>query len=201
MKPSTKPRRPRASFLWLRLLLSLMVGVLAIVPGKVAGQPSISKEYQIKAAFLFNFAQFIEWPTNTFTNVGTSFSIGILGDDPFGKALDETVQGETIQQHRLVIRRSQRLEDLQDCQIIFISKSEKGHLPEILSKLGGKKMLTVSELQGFASHGGVINFYLEGNKVRFEINPSTAQREGLKISSQLLSLGKIIESETPKEEK
>ncbi len=163
-------------------------------------QSTASREYQLKAAFLFNFAQFVEWPTNTFTNVEEPFIIGILGEDPFGKALDETVQGETIQKHKLVIVRSRRAEDLAACQILFISKSEKNRVAEILPKLTARKILTVSEVQGFASHGGVINFFLEGNKVRFEINPATAQREGLKISSQLLSLGKIIETVPGKEE-
>ena len=186
--------------LWLRVLLCLMAGTLSLTFEKVQAQASATKEYQVKAAFLYNFAQFVEWPSNTFANAEAAFGIGILGDDPFGKALDETVRGESIQNHRLIIQRSQRIEDLQACQIIFISKSEKGRVAEILSKLGARKILTVSELQGFASRGGVINFYLEGNKVRFEINPATAQREGLKISSQLLNLGKIIEPAPRKEE-
>jgi hypothetical protein len=189
----------RALLTWLRVLFCLMTGTFALGSENVLADTSASKEYQIKAAFLFNFAQFVEWPSNTFTNADMPFTIGILGDDPFGKALDETVQGETIQTHKLVIRRSRQLEDLDGCQLIFVAKSEKGKLGEILPKLQSWKILTVSEMQGFANRGGVINFYVEGNKVRFEINLATAQREGLKISSQLLSVGKIVETEPAKE--
>ncbi|MDB6019022.1 MAG: YfiR family protein [Pedosphaera sp.] len=180
------------------LFIFLLAAALAFIPVTAGAQAAASKEYQIKSAFLFNFAQFVEWPANTFTNAEAPFCIGILGEDSFGRALDETIQGETIQNHKLLIQRSQRLEDLQACQLVFISKSEKGRVAEVLSKLGDRRILTVSELPGFASRGGMINFYLEGKKVRFEINPAAAQREGLKISSQLLSLGKIIEPEPPK---
>jgi hypothetical protein len=192
------PRTTRASLAWLRVLGCLAAGVFALGASRVQGEAS--KEYQVKAAFLFNFAQFVEWPTNTFTNTEEPFTIGILGADPFGQALDETVQGEMIQKHRMIIRRSPRIEDLQGCQILFISKSEKSRVTEILPKLG-TRILTVSEVQGFTSHGGVINFYLEGSKVRFEINPVSARHEGLKISSQLLSVGKVVESEPASEGK
>jgi hypothetical protein len=186
---------------WPRILLCLFAAVLALRCGSVQAEPPVSKEYQIKAAFLFNFIQFVEWPASAFTNAQAPFRIGILGNDPFGGALDQTVQGETIQNHKLKVERSQRLEGLQGCQLIFISKSEKRHVDEILPKLQAGKILTVSEIPGFASHGGMINFYVEGNKVRFEINPATAQSEGLKISSQLLGLGKIVKPDPEKHEK
>jgi hypothetical protein len=169
--------------------------ILAIASGRTAAQPTVSREYQVKAAFLFNFAQFVEWPTNTFTNAEAPFVIGVLGDDPFGNALEETIRGETIKNHKLVILRSKRAEDLQNCQLIFVSKSEHAHEAEILSRCTARKILTVSEIQGFANHGGIINFFADGKKIRFEINPATAEREGLKISSQLLSLGKIVETD------
>lgn len=158
-----------------------------------SAQMAATKEYQIKAAFLFNFAQFVDWPPAAFPNPDSPFRIGILGDDPFGPALDQTIQGETIHNRKLIIQRSQRAEDLKDCNLVFISRSEKGRMGEILPKFNAGVILTVSEVEGFTRRGGIINFYLEGNKVRFEINPAAAQREGLKISSQLLSLGKIVE--------
>jgi len=167
------------------LLLLLTGGVNALA------QSSSSKEYQIKAAFLFNFAQFVDWPT--LTNSDTPFQIGVLGENPFGSALEETVQGETIKNHKIAIVQARSVADLKNCQMIFISKSEKKHIPKILSELNSSSILTVSELDGFTEDGGIINFYLDGRKVRFEINPTAARREGLKISSQLLSLGKIVE--------
>lgn len=169
--------------------------MLIMTPARTIGQTPASKEYQIKAAFLFNFVQFVEWPPTAFTNTAAPFRIGILGDNPFGQSLEDIVRNETIRNRPLVIKYSRRVEDMDDCQIIFISKSEKGRLAEVLSRLNSREKLTVSEIEGFARRGGMINFYLEGNKVRFEINPEAAQREGLKMSSQLLSLGKIIKSE------
>jgi hypothetical protein len=174
-----------------RVLLALVLFPLWDGP-VLPAQTAASREYQIKAAFLLNFAQFVEWPPARFASAEQPFSIGILGDDPFGPALEQTVQGETIHNHRLVIQRSPTIESLKDCQLIFVSRSEKGRVADILSKLDDRDILTVSEIEGFARRGGIINFYLEGNKVRFEINPVSAQRDGLKISSQLLSLGKIV---------
>jgi hypothetical protein len=153
-----------------------------------------SKEYQIKAAFLYNFAQFVDWPSAAFANTNAPFNIGILGDDPFDGSLDATIQDETINGHKIVAIRSQRIEDLKNCQIIFVCKSEKKRIAEILTELDSKPILTVSEIDGFAQRGGNINFFLAGTKVRFEINPGAAQSDGLKISSQLLSLGKIVQS-------
>ncbi len=156
--------------------------------------PAQSKEYQIKAAFLFNFAQFVNWPSGAFPGTNAPFCIGVLGDDPFSGALDATIQGETIDNHKIIVERSQNVADLKNCQMIFVSKSERKHVAEILSALDSKPILTVSEVDGFAERGGGINFYLAGTKVRFEINPGVAQSDGLKISAQLLSLGKIVQS-------
>jgi YfiR/HmsC-like len=183
---------------WPFFLLTLCLLSFCWPVGSRAQTP-VSKEYQIKAAFLFNFAQFVEWPPQTYTNADQPFIIGVLGEDPFGPALDQTVQDETIHTRKLIVRRSQRPEDLHDCQLVFICKSEKSHVADILPKFAGRRILTVSELPGFASSGGMINFYLDGSKVRFEINPTSAQRSELRISSQLLSLGKLIASDSPKE--
>jgi hypothetical protein len=156
------------------------------------GHAQDSKEYQIKAAFLFNFAEFVKWPSDSFATAAAPFCIGILGDDPFGSTMEATVGGETIDNHPLTVVRSQRIEDLKDCQMIFVSRSEEGQLGAILSQLDSKPVLTVSDVESFASDGGDIDFFLSNGKVRFEINPQSARRGGLKISSQLLSLGKIV---------
>jgi hypothetical protein len=182
-------------YVWLRLILLTMSG-LAFKPGESSAQtPPPSKEYQIKAVFLFHFAQFVEWPATAFPDAATPIRIGVLGEDPFGAALEEAIRGETIRNRGLVILRSQRVEDLKNCHLLFIGRLAKGRADQILPQLNSAAVLTVSESEGFAARGGVINFYLEGNKVRFEINPGVAQRHGLKISSQLLSLGRIIDSE------
>jgi hypothetical protein len=188
-KSRTSPTRSPSRFL--RRLFCLLIFVIQFAAAN-PGRADQSNEYQLKAAFLFNFAQFVKWPTAAFTNAGEPFYIGILGDDPFGPALDETVQGATIANHKLVVRRARSLEGLQDCQMIFICKSEQGHLPQILSQLDSRPILSVSEIDSFAKAGGVIDFYLRAGKVRFEINPNAAQQKGLKISSQLMTLGKIV---------
>lgn len=176
---------------FLLLLLVLSAGVLG--PGTVRAQSDGNREYQIKAAFLFNFVQFVRWPGAAFPTSDAPFYIGVLGDDPFGSALDDTIQGESINGHRLMVIRSPRIEELKDCQMIFVCRSEESRVDAILSQLNSRPILTVSEIGNFAGKGGDIDFYLSSDKVRFEINPQAAQRCGLKISSQLLSLGKIVE--------
>jgi hypothetical protein len=173
------------------LLVALLLAVLGL--GAAQGQSDASKEYQIKAAFLYNFVQFVKWPSDSFGSANAPFCIGVLGDDPFDGALEAIVRGENIDSHRLMVEHASRYEDLQDCQMIFVCRSEEDHLPEILSQIGSRPVLTVSEIDSFARNGGDIDFYLEGSKVRFEINPSSARRSGLKISSQLLNLGRIVE--------
>jgi len=171
--------------------MGLLIFIL-LFPAVGLARAQESKEYQLKAAFLFNFVQFVKWPPDSFSNAGAPFCIGILGDDPFGSALEETIRGEAIDNHPLTVVRAQRIEDLKDCQVIFVCRSEEGHVSEILSQLDSRPILTVSEVESFARDGGDIDFYLSDGKVRFEINPGSAQRCGLKISSQLLSLGKIV---------
>ncbi len=180
--------RHRLAGFWLVLFLLLPSGGMNLYA------QATSKEYQIKAAFLFNFMQFVEWPPTVFKNADDPFRIGVLGQDPFNAALEETVQGETISNHKIIVEHATQVDNLKNCQLIFISKSEKKYVTEILSALDDKPILTVSEIEGFAERGGGINFYLEGNKVRFEVNPDAAQHDGLKVSSQLLSLGKIVET-------
>jgi hypothetical protein len=155
-----------------------------------------SKEYQVKAAFLYNFAQFVLWPATAFTNSSEPFQIGILGENPFGKALEEMVQGETIQGRPIKVVESTHVERLAGCQILFISKSEAAHFNEVFSKLESRPVLTVSEDPGFIQHGGIVNFYRDGPKVRFEINPDAAGKNGLKVGSELLAVGKISHAET-----
>ena len=181
--------------------LFIWAGLLASGGLEMRAQPSASKEYQLKAAFLYNFAQFVQWPEAAFPEASTPISIGVLGDDPFGVALDRVVQGESINNRKLIIKRSRQLDDLQSCHLLFISKSEKGRLAQILASLEARSILTVGETEQFAKRGGVINFFFDENRIRFEINTDAARRKGLKISSQLLSLGRIVGAETgPKNE-
>ncbi len=184
---------PPPSPKWQRRFFGLLIFILCMSTFGMGRAGAQSKEYQLKAAFLYNFAQFVKWPSSSFAADNAPFYIGILGDDPFGGAIEKIIQGESIDNHKLVILRSRNVEDLKDCQLLFISKSEEDHVAKILFKLDARPILLVSEIDGFAQSGGVINLYLQGGKVRFGINPNAAQRRGLKVSSQLLSLGRIIE--------
>ena len=145
-------------------------------------------EYEVKAAFLSNFTQFVKWPAKAFSDAAAPFSIGILGDDPFGNALEKIVQGQSGAGRKIAIRRGRRAEDVRSCQIVFISKSERARIAEHIAALQGAAILVVGETEQFTRQGGAIGFKMEGDKVRFEIGSGTAQRAGLELSSRLLKL-------------
>lgn len=149
-------------------------------------------EYEVKAALLRNFVQFIDWPSQSFAQSDSPLEVGVLGEDPFGSLLERIFEGESFDGHAVIVLRSDHLEDLVRCHLLFISTSEKERLSEILSRLDQQSVVTVGETDGFARRGGVINFYIEDNKVRFEINITVAEQKNLKISSQLLRRARIV---------
>lgn len=175
-------------------LMLLLASALLTVGVSALGRAQSPTEYEVKAVFLYNFAKFVEWPGVAGDAPNEPFVIGILGEDPFGKVLDETLRGKTVNGRTVVIARLLRAKDARGCHIVFISGSESRHLHSIFESLQGSNVLTVGETEGFARQGGAINFTLEESRVRFEINIEAAQRAGLKISSKLLSLAKIVRS-------
>ena len=144
-----------------------------------------SREYQTKAAFLFNFAKFVEWPNHKFTQADSPLIIGVVGSDPFGGLLEEAAQDQRIDQRIIVVRHVDSREELRKCHIIFISRSETARFSSILSDVHSDCVLTVGESDKFINKGGMINFIMVGNMVRFEINDGAARHAGLKISSKL----------------
>lgn len=150
-----------------------------------------SKEYYVKAAFLLNFVKFIQWPPHVFSDTSSSLTICILGNDPFDEAL-KTIEDKIVKDNKLVIKRALSIEDIGECQILFICTSEKKKISGILTKIKDRPILTVAETNNFCQSGGVVNFIVVKNKIRFEINADAAKRTGLKISSKLLKLAKII---------
>ena len=148
----------------------------------------VATRVQIKAAYLYNFIKYVDWPS-----YGDTISIGVLGYDPFGTAL-APLNGKVVKGRRLVIKHLDSVREAQQCQIIFVSSSEKQRLQEIFESLRSARVLTVGETQGFADGGGIINFIEENNKVRFEINADAARRTGLNISSELLKLARLVKS-------
>lgn len=155
----------------------------------------INREYAIKAAYLYNFGHYIQWPTDSFADESSPFVIGILGEDPFGDVLDEIARDKKIGGRRIVIRRFANLADYKPCHILFVASSAgvTNELPAI-QKEQDYPVLLVGESPDFAKQGGAINFFIEANRVRFEVNTEVAKREQLKISSKLLRIAKIISS-------
>jgi uncharacterized protein DUF4154 len=175
-------RRCRSAFVVAGLLLAPAAG------GRAGAGDTV--EYPVKAAFLFNFARFVSWPADALAS-SSQVAICVLGADPFGDALDEAVAGKRVEGRPLKVRRFAGLEELEPCPVLFVSASEERHLPAILERLKGAPVLTVGNSAEFARRGGVIGFYLEGNKVRFEIDPAAAGRVGLKVSAKLLSVARV----------
>jgi len=149
-------------------------------------------EYQLKAVFLFHFAQFVDWPQESFPEAQMPLVIGVLGEDPFGTYLDEIVSGETVNNRRLEIQRYRRVDEMKTCHILFISQSESKQLEQIVAALKGRSILTVSDSVGFARSGGMIRFVTERNKLRLRINLEAATADNLTISSKLLRPAEIV---------
>jgi hypothetical protein len=170
-----------------------LAAALAFAAWPLPARAEISKEYQVKAVFLFNFAQFVTWPPDTFTRPDEPFRIGILGEDPFGSYLDQTVRGENVNGNPLVIKRCASVAEARDCQILFISRSEMGNLDGIFASLQGRSILTVGDAQDFIHRGGVLRFDLVDNKVHLRISLKAAKRAKLEISSKILRLAEIVD--------
>ena len=145
-------------------------------------------EYQVKAAFILNFAKFVDWPSDAVGD-GGALVVGVIGDDPFGGALDQ-LNGKTANGRGLRIKRLRWGDDLHACQILFISASEGRHLKKIMESITGTSVLTIGEMPQFIQAGGMIRFVIQNNKVRFEINAAAAGQARLRISSKLLALSK-----------
>ena len=154
-------------------------------------QKTSVKASEIKAVFLFNFAQFVEWPENAFSTPGAPLIIGVLGKDPFGNYLNETVRGEAINGRPLIVRRFGSVSDIKACHVLFINQHSES-LEGTLLSLKDKKILTVSDVPGFIERGGMIQFITENNKIRMRINPDAASASNLAISSKLLRLATIV---------
>jgi len=180
-----------------RILITMIFCLSVLTGGSsiVNANPPDSPEYLIKAAYLYNFTKFVEWPPEAFKDNLSPINLYILGADPFGVTLD-SIKNRMVQGRRLNIKHVNHIEEISGCHILFISASEKENLRSILRALKNSTILTVSEIERFGQRGGIINFILVENKIHFEINPDAAQQSGLKISSQLLKLAKIVTPES-----
>ncbi len=175
------------------LLLFLCAWGLAL--SAAARAEVAASEYAVKAAFLFNFTKFVDWPPRAFTDERSPLKICVLGQDPFGKAL-RSFMDEEVGGRRLQLLRVDALNNPAACHVLFVCRSERDRLPQILAAVRGAPVLTVSDTPGFLDDGGMINFVLEGSKVRFEIDQEAAEQAGIKISSKLLALARHVKGRT-----
>jgi hypothetical protein len=172
---------------------SPLVAALVFWCSLMFASPAPAADYsvpQVQAAFLYKFAQFTTWPSSAFSHGSSPLTIGVLGANPFGRALEDAVRGESAQGRRMIVKYSRRADDLKDCQIVFISRSESNQVDSTIAAFRGMSILTVSDNANFCNRGGMIMFYTEGGRVRFEINSSAARNAGLSISSKLLKIAK-----------
>ena len=182
--------RPRA--LRRRFLLVALLGLFVLARGQAlsAAEPATSKEYQLKAGFLYNFSKFVQWPAGRFADERSDIVISVLGDDPFGGELDKVVKDRVVGGRAISIRRIVSADDIAGSHIVFVASDAEPLLGESIHGIPG--VLTVGESPGFAARGGIITFIVVEEKVRFEINQGSAEKAGLKLSGQLLKLATAI---------
>lgn len=168
-----------------RLLLAALLTASSV---HLSAQPRPpAAEHEVKAAFLYQFGRYVEWPSDQ-ERPSSAFVICVLGDDPFGVALDEIVKGKIISGHPVAIRRIIGPSELHDCRILFVSRSEDDRLPAILKALAGRAILTVGEGTQFTRRGGMVAFTSENKRVQFAVNLAAAEAAKLRLSSQLLRI-------------
>lgn len=175
---------------------SAPLAALLLVAGLLAGgaRANALSEYAVKAAFLLNFARLVEWPEGAFAGPDAPVVVGVAGEGAYEAAREAGITGERVGSRPVELRRLRSPEEAASCHIVFVSLDGAGLAAASPAELGGGRALTVGEAEDFVNRGGMIGFYREGQKVRFEINPKAAQRAGLRISSRLLRVARIAGS-------
>ncbi len=168
-------------------IICLLMGVKSL---SVAGESEFG-ENELKAAFVYNFAKFVTWPDSSFPHADTPLNLCIVGNDPLARMLI-SLEGAGAQGRKITVSQLKEYAQANNCHILFIGASERGRLAEILAAVRRSNILTIAEMEGFCQSGGIINLVTKDKKVRFEINVDAAQRSGLQLSSQLLTLAKIV---------
>jgi hypothetical protein len=171
------------------LIVAFFLARAMTAPAQSARAP----EYEVKAAFLYNFAKFVEWPTQAFPSSSAPLRICVLGRDPFGDTLDRIVQGKSISGRPIVTRQVQSPLEARACHILFFSRSDAETLKQELAHVRDLPVLAVGEHEGFLLLGGIINFVIDQDRVRFEVNLEAAEHHRLKISSKLLAVARVVD--------
>jgi hypothetical protein len=187
---------PRVGSAWRRYWLAALTLLTSTACTQHATAQTISRETQLKAVLLYNLTQFVEWPGSAFSGSNAPLVIGILGQDAFGRVLDDTVRGEKYNSRPIVVRRCLKVEEAIGCQILFISSSESAKVPEILPQLKGRAILTVGDFDGFVRAGGMVRFSKSPqDKIRLKINADATKAAELSVSGKLLRVAEIIHPE------
>lgn len=185
--------RRKAPGMLLPVLFLLIVLLFPTHSKPLRANPHEVSEYQVKAAFLYNFVKFVEWPVVISESNQKPIVIGILGPDPFGPVLDQTFADKMVRGRRFELRRYRDVQELQLCHVLFVSSAMKRDWSKVLGAVQGTPVMTVSDEGGFVESGGIIELLLEDNRIRFDINLNEGKRSGLKISAQLLQLARRVE--------
>jgi hypothetical protein len=172
----------------IRSIFILLAAIVSAAPIRAQA----FKESDLKAVFLYHLAQFVDWPPEAFPAAETPLVIGILGADPFGKALDEVAQNEMVKNRKLIVHRFRTVDEVKLCHILFVSQSEGPRLDQVLAALKGRNILLVGDTDGFAQRGGAVRFLTEKNKIRLRINTDSVKAAGLTISSKLLRAAELV---------
>ncbi len=168
----------------------MVIGVILLLLSSFTQRMPVN-EYQVKAAFIYNFTRFIDWPPETFTGASGPFIIQVLGDNQFSSYINDIVKGEKLGGRAIIVQRINSVEEIHQCNILFISASNASEVKDLLPDLNRRRILTVSDASNFAKWGGIIRFFKEGNNLRLQINIDEAKASKLNISSKLLSLSSI----------
>lgn len=183
---STKRRRLRA-----------LVAGAALIGSACAVAVPEATEYDVKAAFIYNFARFTEWPSSAFEHPTDPIRICIVGDDPFGNTLDEIVRGKMLAEHALVVARVGTPAGARDCHIAFVSRADSERLGSVIAAVRDRPVMTIGDTEDAAQRGAVLGFLIQNGRVRFAINTETAKRTGLVLSSQLIKLAILVNGTPP----
>ena len=173
-------------------IAALLLGLWPGVAPAATARSAHAQEYDLKAAFLFNFAQFVEWPADAFATPASPITIGILGEDPFGTSLEEIVANEVVDDRKLVVRRFRSVDEIDACHILFVTAAESKRMDHIASRLGNRSILTVGDADDFTSRDGVVGFKTAKSRLRIRINMDAARAAKLSISSKLLRQAEIV---------
>jgi hypothetical protein len=190
--PSGSRLPGRRACAWPNLLtVTLMALAYISCPLALRGQSEVD-EYRLKAAFLFHFAQFVEWPSNPARGTESGFVFCVVGEDPFQGDLEGTVQGKSVSGKIIRVRHIKQPQDTKGCDVVFVDRNQNGRIPEFLAAVSDWPVLTVGDSDDFLRQGGMIRFCMEERKVRFEVNEEAAEKADLKVSSRLLMLAKSV---------